>query len=84
MIWDLSRFDKPQTEEEKADGPPELLFVHGGHTDRIADFSWNLNEKLMIASTADDNVIQVWQVAYEQYYELWNNCIVLKIKNKIS
>jgi hypothetical protein len=38
----------------------------------------------MVASTADDNVIQVWQVAYEQYYELWNNCIVLKIKNKIS
>ena len=31
MIWDLSRFDLPQTEEEKQDGPPELLFVHGGH-----------------------------------------------------
>ena len=70
MIWDLSRFEKPQTEEEKQDGPPELLFVHGGHTDRPSDLSWNLNERLMMASTADDNVLQVWQVAYEQYYDL--------------
>jgi len=60
MVWDLSRFDHPQTEEEKADGPPELIFVHGGHTDRIADFGWNHNERLMMASTADDNVLQVW------------------------
>jgi len=57
MVWDLSRFDKPQTEEEKEDGPPELLFVHGGHTDRVSDLSWNLNERLMMASVADDNVV---------------------------
>jgi len=57
MIWDLSRFDKVQTEEEKEDGPPELLFVHGGHTDRVSDMSWNLNERLMMASVADDNVL---------------------------
>ena len=67
MIWDLSRFDKPQTPEEKEDGPPELLFVHGGHTDRPADISWNLNERLMMASTADDNVLQVWHMAEEIY-----------------
>mmetsp|Transcript_16566 Transcript_16566/g.28187 ORF Transcript_16566/g.28187 Transcript_16566/m.28187 type:complete len:138 (-) Transcript_16566:48-461(-) len=69
MVWDLSRFDKPQTEEEKADGPPELLFVHGGHTDKISDFGWNMNERLMIASSAEDNVLQVWQIAYEVYYD---------------
>lgn len=65
MIWDLSRFDMPQNDDEKVDGPPELLFVHGGHTDRISDFAWNCNERLMLASVADDNVLQVWQVAYE-------------------
>ena len=70
MVWDLSRFDKPQTPEEKQDGPPELLFVHGGHTDRVSDFGWNLNERLMLASTADDNVLQVWQIAYEVYYDM--------------
>ena len=25
-IWDLSRIGQPQTEEEKLNGPPELLF----------------------------------------------------------
>ena len=70
MIWDLSRFDTPQTKEEELDGPPELLFVHGGHTDRISDFGWNMNERLMIASVADDNALQVSQVAYEEYYDV--------------
>ena len=41
MVWDLSRIDKPQTDDEKKDGPPELLFVHGGHTSRVSDISWN-------------------------------------------
>jgi len=69
MVWDLSRFDKPQTEEEKRDGPPELLFIHGGHTSRVSDFSWNQNERLMLASCAEDNIIQVWQIAQEIYYD---------------
>ena len=62
--------EKEKSEEEKEDGPPELLFVHGGHTDRPSDISWNLNERLMLASTADDNILQVWQIAYEQYYDV--------------
>ena len=70
MIWDLSKIGKDQTEEEAKDGPPELLFVHGGHTDKVADISWNLNERLMLASASDDNIIQTWQIAYEQYYDL--------------
>lgn len=57
MVWDLSRFDKPQTEEEKKDGPPELLFIHGGHTSKISDIAWNLNERLMMASCAEDNIL---------------------------
>ena len=56
-IWDLSRIDKPQTDEEKKDGPPELLFVHGGHTAKISDISWNHNERLMMASCAEDNIL---------------------------
>ena len=67
MIWDLSKCGTEQTEEEKRDGPPELVFIHGGHTSKIQDISWNLNERLMMASCAEDNILQVWQVAYEQY-----------------
>jgi len=64
-IWDLSRCGKQQSEEEKRDGPPELIFTHGGHTSKISDISWNLNERLMMASCAEDNILQVWQIAYE-------------------
>jgi histone-binding protein RBBP4 len=65
MIWDLSRCGMEQTEEEKKDGPPELVFIHGGHTAKVSDISWNLNERLMMATCAEDNVLQVWQVAYD-------------------
>lgn len=70
MIWDLSRCGRAQTEEEKKDGPPELQFVHGGHTSKVSDISWNLNERLMLGSVSDDNILQVWQLAYEQLSEI--------------
>jgi len=60
-IWDLSKIGHQQTPEDAEDGPPELLFVHGGHTDKISDFSWNPNEDWMIASVADNNILQIWQ-----------------------
>ncbi len=62
LVWDLSRLGKEQTPEEAADGPPELLFVHGGHTSKINDIAWNPNEDLVMASVADDNIMQVWQI----------------------
>ncbi|KAK3828945.1 MAG: hypothetical protein J3Q66DRAFT_376682 [Benniella sp.] len=66
-IWDLSRIGEEQTAEDSADGPPELLFIHGGHTNKVSDFSWNPNEPWVIASTAEDNICQVWQMASNIY-----------------
>jgi len=66
-IWDLSKIGEEQTPEEAEDGPPELLFIHGGHTSKISDFSWNPNEPWVIASVAEDNIIQVWQMAENIY-----------------
>ncbi|WEW56148.1 Histone acetyltransferase type B subunit 2 [Emydomyces testavorans] len=63
MFWDLSRAGEEQTQEDSQDGPPELLFVHGGHTNRISDFSWNLNDPWVLCSAAEDNLLQVWKVA---------------------
>lgn len=63
MIWDLSRIGKSQSEEEAEDGPPELVFIHGGHTSIISDFAWNPNEDLTLASVAEDNILQVWQIS---------------------
>lgn len=37
--------------------------MHGGHTNHLADFSWNLNEPWLVASAAEDNMLQVWKVA---------------------
>ena len=39
------------------------LFMHGGHTNHLADFSWNLTEPWVVCSAAEDNLIQIWKVA---------------------
>ncbi|KAM0673020.1 hypothetical protein GVAV_003511 [Gurleya vavrai] len=61
-VWDTSRVGMELSEEEKQDGPPELLFMHGGHTNTVCDFSWNPLEPYEIASVAEDNIIQIWQM----------------------
>ncbi|KAG6526433.1 histone-binding protein MSI1-like [Zingiber officinale] len=67
MIWDLNRIGDEQTAEDADDGPPEVLFVHSGHTAKISEFSWNPDEPWVIASVAEDNVLQVWQIAESIY-----------------
>ena len=56
-----------QTEEDAEDGPPELLFLHGGHTSKVSDFSWNLKDEWTMGSVSEDNVLQVWHMAQEIY-----------------
>ena len=56
-----------QSEEDAEDGPPELLFLHGGHTSKVSDFSWNAKDEWTIASVSEDNVLQVWNLAEEIY-----------------
>jgi len=63
IFWDLAKVGEEQTPEDSEDGPPELLFMHGGHTNRISDFSWNMHNPWVVCSAADDNLIQVWKVA---------------------
>mmetsp|Transcript_11626 Transcript_11626/g.23689 ORF Transcript_11626/g.23689 Transcript_11626/m.23689 type:complete len:349 (-) Transcript_11626:183-1229(-) len=66
-VWDLSKIGEEQTPDDAEDGPPELLFIHGGHTAKIADFDWNATENWVCASVAEDNILQVWQVAENIY-----------------
>jgi histone-binding protein RBBP4 len=61
-IWDLSRIGEEQAPEDADDGPSELLFVHGGHTAKVSDFSWNPNECWVAASVSEDNILQIWQM----------------------
>ena len=37
-------------------------FIHGGHTAKISDFSWNPNEPWVLCSVSEDNIMQVWQM----------------------
>ncbi|KAI8059238.1 WD40-repeat-containing domain protein [Gongronella butleri] len=67
LVWDISRIGQTQSDTEAEDGPPELLFMHGGHTNKIADFDWNPAQPWTLASTAEDNIVQVWQMASHIY-----------------
>lgn len=67
MVWDLSRIGDEQSPDDAEDGPPELLFIHGGHTSKISDFAWNPNDDWVIASVAEDNILQIWQMAENIY-----------------
>jgi len=37
--------------------------MHGGHTARVSDFSWNLNDPWVMCSVAEDNLIQCWRAS---------------------
>jgi histone-binding protein RBBP4 len=63
ILWDLASIGAEQTAEDAEDGPPELLFVHGGHTSNISDLSWNPNCDGVLATTSEDNILQIWQPA---------------------
>ena len=62
-VWDISKIGEEQSPEDAEDGPPELLFIHGGHTAKVTDFGWSPNEQWVVASVAEDNILQVWQMA---------------------
>jgi histone-binding protein RBBP4 len=68
-VWNLGKIGEEQDPEDAEDGPPELLFIHGGHTSKVSDFSWNPNEPWVIASVAEDNILQVWAMAEHIYEE---------------
>nr|GAT59830.1 WD40 repeat-like protein [Mycena chlorophos] len=62
-IWDLEGIGKEQSPDEQEDGPPELLFAHGGHTARPTDFCWapGKPDAWSAVSTSEDNIVMVWQ-----------------------
>ncbi|GAA0173884.1 hypothetical protein LIER_27394 [Lithospermum erythrorhizon] len=69
LVWDVSRIGGTLPPEEAEEGPPELLFIHGGHTSKISDFSWNPCEDWVMASVASDNILQIWQMADHIYQD---------------
>ncbi|XP_064404995.1 histone-binding protein RBBP4-like [Halichondria panicea] len=69
-VWDLSKIGEDQSPEDAEDGPPELVFIHGGHTAKISDFTWNPNDPWVVCSVSEDNILQVWQMAENIYNDV--------------
>ena len=75
-VWDISKIGMEQKSEDAQDGPPELLvkekskfiyvqFIHGGHRAKVPDFSWNVNEPMLMASVEEENnILQIWQMVH--------------------
>ncbi|KAL3868843.1 hypothetical protein ACJMK2_041600 [Sinanodonta woodiana] len=66
-VWDTSKIGEEQSAGDAEDFPPELLFVHIGHSAKISDFSWNPNEPWVISSVAENKIMQVWQMSEHIY-----------------
>ncbi|CDU16058.1 hypothetical protein YYC_02325 [Plasmodium yoelii 17X] len=66
-VYDLNKIGEELDAIDLSDGPSELIFSHGGHTQPITDFNWNHHKKLkmFIGSTAEDNTLQFWQLKTE-------------------
>ncbi len=45
-------------------------FIHGGHTAKISDFTWNPNDPWVVCSVSEDNILQVWQMAENIYNDV--------------
>lgn len=61
-IWDVTKIGAKQSAEDAKDGPPELLFIHGGHVADIRDFSWDCFDPWLIASVAEGSNLQTWKL----------------------
>ncbi|KAH7835439.1 hypothetical protein Vadar_026141 [Vaccinium darrowii] len=66
--FDRHKIDEERTPEDAEDGPPKLLFIHGRHTSKISNFSWNPCEDWVVVSVAEDNILQIWQMTENIYH----------------
>ncbi|CCF60639.1 hypothetical protein KAFR_0L00320 [Kazachstania africana CBS 2517] len=61
IIWDLMEIGSEQVNEDAQDATPELMMIHAGHRSSVNDFSLNSSIPWLIASTEEENIIQVWK-----------------------
>ncbi|MES1902069.1 MAG: hypothetical protein MHPSP_000458, partial [Paramarteilia canceri] len=61
-LWQLDQIGAEQSAEDAQDGPPELMFIHGGHTAAVSDICWHIGEQLLLTSVAEDNIVHIWKM----------------------
>lgn len=62
-VWDLSRNHQPETAGEEEEGPPELMFIHGGHMASISDIAWHPTLPWTICSVSEDSLVDIWKIS---------------------
>jgi len=62
LIWDLTQIGANIARDDSDEAPSEMIFEHGGHTDKINDLDWNQNEDMMCASVDNLNTLQIWEM----------------------
>jgi len=65
-VWDLRNIGTLSSSNDES-SPSELLFIHGGHSEKISDLSWNTMQDWVIASVSDDNILQIWRMGQNIY-----------------
>lgn len=55
-----------RADADSARAPVSFSFS-AGHTSKVSDFGWNANDEFVVASVAEDNILQVWQMAENIY-----------------
>ncbi|KAG5498607.1 hypothetical protein JKF63_02893 [Porcisia hertigi] len=63
VLWDLAKTSLPLEYSVDQVAPPEVSFVHIGHTGRVTDASWNSSkrEEWLLASADTTNGLQVYR-----------------------
>lgn len=62
-VWDLSMHGQVQTPAEEEEGPPELIFIHGGHLGAISDLDWHPTLPWTLCSVSEDSIVGIWKIA---------------------
>jgi histone-binding protein RBBP4 len=68
-IWDCSKIGNDKESENHLEGSPGLLFKHRGHKGRVDDICWNPAREFGILSADSSNLLQLWEMDDEIYYE---------------
>ena len=61
-VWNTKLIDQLPEANRMDEAPPELCFVHGGHTDKVLDLSWCPTRPYTIVSCAEDNIMHMWEM----------------------
>ncbi|UKJ87689.2 chromatin assembly factor 1 protein [Theileria orientalis] len=71
-----------EEDEEEDDAPPELIFTHTGHQDKVYDFVWSKYTDNLIASVGEDYSLQLWQMVSRHLFTPFQNSQIMEYSSE--